>query len=164
MDDFLNFKKMISSTLIKLIYVLGALALVIWGIVVLVAAIKKGVDYESWTIVIIGISQFLGIAVGGNLVFRLLCEGVIVLFSIQENLVEINKKTGYGNAQPSYMGTSSNSTASSANSVNGKQKVLCPKCGADYQKAFFNGKLTAGRFFCDKCNYEITDSNLVFGD
>ena len=74
---FLGFRKMISVELIKAVYLLGAL--VIAGIGVL--AIVRG-----------QLGAGLLLIIGGNVLWRLLCEGGILLFSIHELLASIERK------------------------------------------------------------------------
>ncbi|MCK5739621.1 DUF4282 domain-containing protein [bacterium] len=76
LGTFLSFHKMVSTSIIKLLYILGLLALTIGGGV----GIFSG-DEGS----IIGL---LALTIG-NLLWRLICEGWILLFSIHENLASI---------------------------------------------------------------------------
>jgi hypothetical protein len=81
MKEFFDFRKMISNMIIKILYVLGALALTIGGIVMLF------ID----DLILPGI----GFLILGNLLWRVICEGWILLFSIHDILgsIESNTKT-----------------------------------------------------------------------
>jgi len=79
-SDFIKFRKMVSNTIIKILYVIGAITLTILGIVIL----STGREEEK----LIGIV----IIIFGNLLWRILCEGSIILFSIHESLISLNKK------------------------------------------------------------------------
>jgi len=76
---FFSFRFMISTQLIKLIYVLGILALIVLGW----NYINKG--YEEFQLI------GWGIIILGNLVWRIVCEGWILLFSIHDILGSIEK-------------------------------------------------------------------------
>ena len=86
MSEFLSFEKMISTTIIRIIYILGVIALVIGGI----AGIAQGDEA-----VLIG----LGVIIIGNLVWRVICEGWIILFSIHDLLASINENFKGGISQ-----------------------------------------------------------------
>ena len=77
MRDFLNFGKMVSSVIIKILYALGLIGLTISGFVLMF------IDDDT---ILVGIA----LLTFGNLFWRLLCEGMILLFSMHENLVSIN--------------------------------------------------------------------------
>lgn len=69
---------MVSPTLIKFFYVLGALALTLGGITMLFIGQEQ---------ILIG----LGALTVGNLLWRILCEGWILAFRIHDSLVSVEK-------------------------------------------------------------------------
>lgn len=75
MKDFFGFRKMVSSTLIKFIYIVGMIFLTIAGIYMLFGNVLLG----------------LGIIIIGNLLWRVVCEGWIVLFSIHDILGSVER-------------------------------------------------------------------------
>jgi len=77
---------MITPTIIKVLYVLGIIALIIVGIVMIVEGANS--YYGSNNEVLIG----FGIIILGNLLWRIICEGIILMFSIHERLGSIDKK------------------------------------------------------------------------
>lgn len=82
--DYFAFKTMVSSKLIQVVYALGALILTIGGFKLLF-----GGGEES----MLG----LGLLIFGNLVWRILCELLIVTFAIHDGIISIEKeirKTG----------------------------------------------------------------------
>ena len=79
-SEFFSFRKMVSTTMIKILYVLGSIGLIIYGIVIM----ANGYDVE----ILIGIAVILL----GNLLWRILCEGWILLFSIHDVLGSIEKE------------------------------------------------------------------------
>lgn len=78
MLEFIEFKTMVSSLLIKILYVLGVIVITIYGLISLFSG--------SF---LIG----LGTIIFGNLFWRLFCESIIVVFSIHDELVSMNQKT-----------------------------------------------------------------------
>jgi len=83
---FWSFDKMISGSLIKFLYVLGLLAIIISGIVL----IKNGIDSRYGGELLIG--GGIGIITLGNLFWRIICEGIIIAFKMFEKLNQIEKK------------------------------------------------------------------------
>lgn len=84
---FFSFRTMITPVIIKILYVLGAIALIIVGIVMISDNLNSryGSDEEVW----IG----FGLIILGNLIWRIICEGIILMFNIHERLTSIDKKT-----------------------------------------------------------------------
>jgi len=85
MGAFFGFRKMVSTSIIKLIYFLGIIGITILGILGM-----AGVFVENEN----GAGYVLGgllIIIFGNLVWRIFCEGWILLFSIHKMLGSIEK-------------------------------------------------------------------------
>mgnify|MGYP005840092385 CR=1 FL=1 len=78
MFDYFAFKKMISGLLIKLLHIIGLLSITIYGI------------YQIFQNDFI---QGLVTIIVGNLLWRIICEGMIILFSIHDRLASIDYKT-----------------------------------------------------------------------
>ena len=85
-SGFWSFKKMISTDLIKILYVLGMIGITIAGTLMLVRA--TNMQYGATGMALTG----LAIIVLGNLLWRIICEGWILLFSILDTLVSIENK------------------------------------------------------------------------
>lgn len=85
-ERYFSFDKMISKRILEIIYLLGMAGLCYIGVVM----IYKGATgrYASANVTFMG----LGILVFGNLVWRLLCEVIAVLFKIFTELVAIREK------------------------------------------------------------------------
>ncbi len=82
---FLSFRTMVSRTLIQVIYILGAIGLSVYGIIL----IDKSTEGNgSGGLVVTG----LGILLLGNLAWRITCEAWILLFNIHDVLVSIERK------------------------------------------------------------------------
>ncbi|MBT9131461.1 MAG: hypothetical protein DDT42_01658 [candidate division WS2 bacterium] len=79
MKDFFGFRTMVSTSVIKFIYIMGMIALTISGIVMLFQG-----DEER---ILIGV----GTIIFGNLFWRVICEGGILLFSIHEILITVER-------------------------------------------------------------------------
>lgn len=77
-EDFISFRKMVSTVLIKFIYILGMVILTISGIVVF---------FRGGENILLG----LGIIIIGNLLWRVTCEGWVILFNIHDILGSIEK-------------------------------------------------------------------------
>ena len=82
-DGYFSFRKMISVTLIKILFVVFMIAITLSGIVM----IFKGTDIDHGGDALI----YGGIAllIFGNLFWRIICEGWIVIFSLHETTVSI---------------------------------------------------------------------------
>lgn len=78
MLEFFEFKTMVSSLLIKILYALGVIVITIYGIISLFSG---------------SFLAGLGTIIFGNLFWRLMCEAIIVMFSIHDVLVSIDRKT-----------------------------------------------------------------------
>jgi hypothetical protein len=102
-SGFFSFRRMISPSLIKILYVAGALVITLGGILY----IGTGLDHSQIPVgrgyvPLIGyggaqtaliLLAGLAIIVGGNLFWRILCESWIVLFSIHETLISMDENS-----------------------------------------------------------------------
>ena len=71
--DFFSFRTMVSSWIVRIIYVLGVVALILAGIQQLFSNPIAG----------------LGLIILGNLFWRIVCEALILLFAIHHELIKI---------------------------------------------------------------------------
>ncbi len=85
MKDFFNFKKMITPVIIKVLFWLGTLGCIIAGIFQIVMAYTGQLGFG---VVLTGI----GYIVLGPIVVRICCELLIILFSINDTLTDIQKQ------------------------------------------------------------------------
>jgi hypothetical protein len=89
---FISFNKFISRTLIMIVYVIGAAWITISGIIYIIPKTER-IPYlgeytrTSFLRILIGI----GIIIVGNLLWRIICEAGIVIFSIQDDLRKIEQ-------------------------------------------------------------------------
>lgn len=74
--DFIKFKKLYITTVLKISYLVGAIFLTLF----------------SFALISVSFLLFLIILTIGNLVLRMIYEFSLVLLSIHENVAEINKK------------------------------------------------------------------------
>lgn len=83
--DWVSFDKMIAPVIIKILFWVGCIAFVIFGIVTIISSFGK--FGSAW--------NFLGgllIIVLGPVMVRVWCEILIVIFKIHDSLVEIKNK------------------------------------------------------------------------
>jgi DNA-directed RNA polymerase subunit RPC12/RpoP len=85
-NGFFSFRTMVSRILIQIIYILGALGLSIYGIIIIGQATQQ--EYGSGGKIVTG----LCILTLGNLIWRIICEAWILLFNIHDVLVSIERK------------------------------------------------------------------------
>ena len=94
MPGYFSFQKLITPGFVRFIYVIGLLAMTIGGIGL---AVWAGLGLRSATIPtrmgVYYIAIGAGVAIVGNLVWRVLCEIWIVLFNMHNLLGSIEKET-----------------------------------------------------------------------
>ena len=94
---YFSFRKFISPTLIKIIYVLGAIFITIGGIVAMASPAAQ--ITTGYAAPVVQSSQGLNIVLGlfaiffGNLMWRVICESWIVLFNMRDLLASIEKES-----------------------------------------------------------------------
>jgi hypothetical protein len=84
--DFFSFRTMISTALVKVLYVLDLIGITASGIVMIIRATQE--RQASGEQILVGVA----VIVLGNLLWRLVCEGSIVLFSIHDILGSIERE------------------------------------------------------------------------
>ena len=87
MKEFLQFDNMITPSIIKFVFWIGAALSVLFGIIQIFAGAAS--PYGGGAQVISGLFTM----VLGPFIMRIYCELLIVFFKIQETLQEINNKT-----------------------------------------------------------------------
>lgn len=89
--EYFAFRELVTPQLIKVVYLVGACFITAAGILSIVSPDTLE-EYEAGPIV----TRLGGIAVllVGNLVWRMMCEGAILLFSLHELLVSIDTRVG----------------------------------------------------------------------
>jgi hypothetical protein len=87
--EYFAFRELVTPQLIKVVYIVGALFITAAGVLSIVSPDTLD-EYEAGPIV----TRLGGIAVIliGNLVWRMMCEGAILLFSLHELLVSIDTR------------------------------------------------------------------------
>ena len=83
---FWSFDKMVSSSLIKSLYILGALGITIFSFVMFSNA-SEAKSGGAW-LVLLGLIYLII----GNLLWRIVCEGTIIIFKIFDKLNQIESK------------------------------------------------------------------------
>ena len=82
--DFLSFDKMISDKLIKILYIIGLIVINISGFILLINGFKD----KEIRLIFIAIICYTFV----NLIWRIICENMIIFFKIFEKINEIEKK------------------------------------------------------------------------
>ena len=77
---------MVSGSLIKILYALGAIGITIFSFVMFSNASQS--RYGGTGLFLLG----LGYLILGNLFWRIICEGIIIIFKIFEKLNQIESK------------------------------------------------------------------------
>ena len=88
MNDFLAFRKMITPTVIQIIFWIGVIYCIIVGIVMIAVGVAG--DRGGGAPVLMGIASLIL----GPLFVRIYCELLIILFRIHDRLTEISNNTG----------------------------------------------------------------------
>lgn len=137
-DDFLNFKMFITTTFMKIIYVIGAIIITLGSFVLMVGFSVPSL-YYSLSLGAGGALAGLALLIFGNLGWRLLCEAIIVVFSIHDRIVSIDSKLGSENKP-----TPTQSQPPKSQDPQGK---FCNNCGA---------KISSGSKFCSNCGTAVS--------
>ena len=117
MGDFFSFRDMITSSWVKFIYFIGAIVITVYGTVFLC-------DLTTWNLI-----AGLSLLVLGNLLWRIFCEGMIILFSIYENLVSINETIKNVSSQLAVKKTVGKMECSHCHQMIDNDSKTCPRCG-----------------------------------
>ena len=95
-SGYFSFRNLVSNSLIKIIYVFGMIGITIAGMNTLQEGVRGSGKIVMVGLAIIGSGKIimvgLAIVVIGNLLWRIVCEGWILLFSMHEILSSIEKK------------------------------------------------------------------------
>ena len=96
-DGFANlfsFERMLSIKIIKIVYILGLIGIVISAIIAFIS-LSSGrqniYGQQQGGSPLLGFAAWAGILVIGTLVWRVFCEGLIVIFSINDKLADIKE-------------------------------------------------------------------------
>lgn len=133
--DFMNFKIMITPSIIKVIFILGVIGIFIFSFVFVLTGVFKGKlsgveDLFAFLLFV------LIIATSASIIWRIFCEMLILFFSIHETLVSMEK---------SLHGVSTTG-GSTLFPEEGKSPNVCPICGAT---------IPPNSSFCPNCGYKI---------
>gem|GEM_PF-1497186 len=88
MGDFFNFRKMVTPLLIKVLYVIGIIVISLWYVDNFAQSIRYSVDLLDLIFLVI-------IFIIGQIAWRMICEGIILFFSVHDELVKMNEKMEY---------------------------------------------------------------------
>ena len=133
-EEFLDFRKFITVTFMKIIYIVVALIITIAGFWMMVAG-----SVTPFYGVSIGVSGVIGgilVLTLGNLGWRLFCESIVVIFSIHDRLISIDNKTG-----------STSKATPIQSQAPPPQNKFCSSCGT---------KVPSGTKFCSNCGTAVS--------
>ncbi|HPE58128.1 MAG TPA: DUF4282 domain-containing protein [Bacteroidales bacterium] len=130
-NDFFSFRKFISLIFIQVIYLLGAIAITIAGIVFLV---KSEGDLGFF------ILQGLGLLIIGNLAWRLICEVWILFFRLASSLSNIEN-------QIKTLSSNSLNQVGNKASYHNDESIFCPVCG--------HKQTDKTAEFCEECGSKL---------
>jgi hypothetical protein len=86
-QDFINFDYFITKDVISIIYCLGAILITIIGFVIMIGGQVPGAIYnDAFSAIIAGGA----IIILGNLLWRIICEFIAVVFKINNSLISID--------------------------------------------------------------------------
>lgn len=93
---YFSFSTMVTDVLIKIVYVLGMVGISIVSIMILLSSDNNRHKYRDDPFAFTEIPLIAAILffVFGNLLWRLLCEGWIVIFGIYKRIVSLDEKVG----------------------------------------------------------------------
>ena len=89
-SGYFSFRTMITPIIVKWLYVIGMIAITIEGFITMFS--RRGISYFGYYISGGGFWEGLLVIVVGNLIWRVVCEVIILLFSIHEILASIERK------------------------------------------------------------------------
>ena len=91
-EEFFSFRTMVSTSLIKLTYGIGLVGITLAGGGIIVGSCNG----RSGDVSMYAFFAGVGVVVGGNLVWRIACEGMILAFSVHELLRSIEGTLRHG--------------------------------------------------------------------
>jgi len=141
-DDFLNFKMYITKTFMKWIYIIGAILITLGSFAMIIAGALNPYMYVD-SMGVGGILGGLALLTLGNLGWRLICEAIIIIFSIHETLVSIDNKTNTTTTK-----STSTPTPAPTQKPQTPPKKFCNNCG---------NEITSEEKFCAKCGKNLTE-------
>ena len=100
MPGYFSFHKLVSTSIIKATYVTGLMLITVWGLAAIGFGVVALAQPENQVAKIVAGNPPIAILLGaivlvfGNLLWRLFCEGWILLFSIHELLAAIAQNSG----------------------------------------------------------------------
>ena len=82
MGEFFDFERMLTPTLVRILFILGVIGLVIAGLLIM----SSGEGFA-------GVATGIGIIIFGSLYLRVLSEMLVVVFVMNETLTDIRNNT-----------------------------------------------------------------------
>ena len=89
--DYLTFRRMVTPYIIQILFWIGVLASIVWGIVTVIGGVTAAVEFDSISGLFTGLCLGPVIVLVGILVSRLYAELLILIFRINETLADIKE-------------------------------------------------------------------------
>jgi len=88
-ESLFSFERMLSIKIIKIVYFLGLIGIVLSSAIIAIVSLSSGQQHGGSPL--LGLAYAAGILVLGTLVWRVVCEFLIVIFSINDKLTDIKE-------------------------------------------------------------------------
>jgi hypothetical protein len=89
-DDFFAFRRMMGTNFIRVLYVIGAVAITLAAVALVMLSLSADDPWRTW-----GVFFSIFFCIFGNMLWRIVCEVVIafftMFFTMQQTLVSIDK-------------------------------------------------------------------------
>jgi hypothetical protein len=89
-DDFFAFRQMMGTNFIRVLYVIGAVAITIGAVALVMRSLAGPDPWRTW-----GVFFSIFACIFGNMLWRIVCEVVIafftMFFTMQQTLISIDK-------------------------------------------------------------------------
>ena len=127
-EDFLDFKLFITKTFMKIIYIIGAILITLGGLAMIIGGVMSPF-FAGLSLGLGGVLGGLAMITLGNLGWRLVCEAIIVIFSLHERLVSIDNKTKSPTQENIEAPKPTTNMCTDCKKVTSSEAKFCPDCG-----------------------------------
>jgi len=139
-NNFISFRKFISLTFIQIIYVIGAVAIVIVSLGIILGFDGSAMASSNRSVSAANVLSGLGLLVFGSLLWRVLCEAWILFFRLADSVSNIEAKVNQ------FAGMTGSPSHSQETHQPGGGPWVCPKCQANN---------LGNTYKCHSCGYSL---------